>query len=244
MNRYTKHATKFIAIAMMLCTLTACPPEDAGERQAQAQPVLHDVKEYWPRAEGNYWHMLPRFGDYEYTYEVVEDYSTKKIEAWAVRHRAYDNQGFVVIDQTRYYIFHQDFLAFVTDKDVLFDILDNPGEPLPYNGVTIVAPRYFYEGLEPRDYLTSLQGVKRYTIAGPLQDILGDMICPQFDDPIPPEQFPVESDRQSLVTTEDGYCGAEPALRGQALFARGVGPLQYGGRTLVYANVDGVEYAL
>jgi len=243
MNHYTKHATLLVAVATMLCTLPACPPEEDDEQQIQAQPQRYDMKDFWPMADGNYWHLLPTLGDYEYFYEVVEDYSTEKLEAWALRQRAYDNQGYVVFDITLYFIFHHEFFVFVTDKDLLFEILNKPSEPLPYNGVTIVAPRYFYEGLEPREYRTSVQGTTHYTISGPLEDNLVNMICPQFNDPIPPQQFPVEPDHTSLVTSTELYCGAEPALRGQGLFARGVGPLQKGGRRLVLAVVNGVEYS-
>lgn len=249
MNQKRKQTFLMIALAIALITLPACPPEESGVQQIQAQSVLHDMKDFWPMAKGNYWHMLPATGDYQYFFEVVEDYSTGETEAWAVRYRAYDGKGDLVFDDKLYYIFHQELFGCVTDKDLLFQILDNPKEPLLYYGlngnrVEIVAPRFFYDGLEPRDYRTAETGRTQYSIVGPLQEILINMVCGGYYDPAPPERYPVEAERQALVTAQDEFCGATPSIVGQALFARGVGPLEYKALTLIYANVGGVEYAL
>jgi hypothetical protein len=244
MNHFTKQATKLVVIATMLCTFPACPPEEEPGRDIQVEPELQSMEQYWPMAEGNFWLFLPQFGDYTYTYEVMQDHSTDDILAYDVLYRIYDGVGFINTETKLYYIFLKDYFIRTHDNVLLEQLIADPEMPLPNDGYDIVAPRLFYDDPYPKAYLVSSLGSSSYTSAGPLIDMLQHMNCPGFNAPIPPETFPGLDQQDAVATVEDGYCGAKPALRGQAVFAKDIGPLRYRGLTLSYANIGGNEYAI
>jgi len=244
MNHFTKHATMFVATAIMLCTLPACPPEEEGERVFDAEPELQSMEQYWPMAEGNFWLFLPTAGEYTYTYEVKQDHSTDDVLAYDILYRIYDEAGFINTETRQYYIFLKDYFIRTHDSVLLEQLITDPDMPLPNDGFDILAPRLFYDDPYPKAYLISPLGSSSYTAAGPLSEMLRNMICPEFSTSIPVGTFPGLDQQPTVATLQDGYCGAKPALRGQALFTKDVGPLKYRGLTLVYANIDGIEYAL
>jgi len=229
---------KPIALAIAVITLSACPPEGGGERQAEH----YDIKDYWPLARGNFWHLVASYtGGFQHTYDVIDDYSSDDVPAYGVRAVTYNNEGDITSVITYYFVLRKDFLVRTTNKDVMRELIQDPGGPLPVGSVRVIAPRFFDRGPDLQEYLEN-----EYTVAEPLVDVLPVMNCSQDLNPITPDEFSVAPDNHTVVTLGGFYCSpgvGEPAtILGRDVFSRGVGPLHYRGKSLIYADIGGVEY--
>ncbi len=240
MDKKTKHATKFIAIAMALCTLTACPPEEDSAQQVEPQFELHKIEDYWPFEVGNFWQFVNTDGfsdGYQYTYEVLKDYSNEKVSAWGISHKSYDAAGTEFFDLTYYYVLREDVLVFTEHKAAMIEMLENPPDPIPTDIlVQIIAPRIVSGGPEFQNYTE-----RQYATAGPLGDLETYVDCGQPHDPA------ADPELQAIATLADGVChiGGEPAgLLARRIFVSGIGPVRVNDLKLVYAIVGNREYDL
>ncbi len=222
---------KVLALVLVVGVLPACPTGGG--------PLSIDVLRYWPMAVGNYWTFESKFdSDDQFVYTVVQDLSTARNPAWAIREDRYDD-GQLSQTFTQYFIWRDDFLVRTSSRDKALLVLAQPDISAYGLAVEIELPRYTLPSASPRLFKDVEPGERLYTISGKLGEIFGLYEC--ADDPGAglPYEGPVPEETPAILRLIDDVCEAQSVIDGSDLFARGVGPVDvFAGRLIDYAVVN------
>lgn len=223
---------------ILLIAMAAAMPTLVSTSCVGGGPV--DVKDYWPMQVGNYWELRSPDDSEVYTFEVIENHSMGETSAWKIQ-IALSRNGQQEFAYDSYYVWRQDFLVTTEDYNLMLELRSQA--PIPDSpDIRIRFPRFVNSPSVPTVFIEGSPGYQRYFATGSLRDLAKYMMCPPLVPAINANRYPVPSHTQSVVRLIDDDCGSTPVLLGEILLAKDIGPADYPGRQLVYADVNGRIY--